>query len=74
MNLLFSITTLIYLIAGILYLVAMIGKRPQAAQIGRWVLLVGIILHATCFGVSHSTVGGTPVTSLHESLSFFASE
>lgn len=72
MTLLFSTTTLIYLVAGILYLVAMIGKRPRASQVGRWVLLIGVVLHATCFGVSHSTAGGVPVTSLHESLSFFA--
>lgn len=72
MTLLFSITTLFYLIASILYLVAMIGKHQRAGQIGRWVLLTGVVLHATCFGVSHSIAGGTPVTSLHESLSFFA--
>ena len=72
MTLLFNTTTLIYLIASILYLVAMIGKRQRAGQIGRWVLLSGVVLHATCFGVSHSTAGGVPVTSLHESLSFFA--
>jgi cytochrome c-type biogenesis protein CcsB len=72
MNLLFSVTTLIYLIASILYLVAMVGKNPQAGRVGRWVLLAGVILHATCFAVRHSTAGGTPVTSLHESLSFFA--
>lgn len=72
MTLLFSITTLIYLIASILYLVAMIGKRQRAGQVGRWVLLAGVVLHAACFGVSHTTAGGTPVTSLHESLSFFA--
>ncbi len=72
MALLFSITTLIYLVASILYLVAMISKRPRAGQIGRWVLVVGIILHASHFAVRHSTAGGTPVTSLHESLSFFA--
>lgn len=71
-NLLFSGTTLIYLIASILYLVAMVGKRKQAGRAGRWVLLAGVVLHAACFAVSHSTVGGTPVTSLHESLSFFA--
>lgn len=71
-NLLFSVTTLIYLAASILYLVAMLGKRPQAARTGRWLLLAGVILHAACFGVRHSTAGGTPVTSLHESLSFFA--
>jgi len=72
MTLLFTSTTLIYLAASIFYLVSMIGKRPQAGRIGRWVLLAGIILHATCFAVRHSTAGGTPVTSLHESLSFFA--
>ncbi|NOQ41630.1 MAG: c-type cytochrome biogenesis protein CcsB [Desulfuromusa sp.] len=72
MTLLFSITTLFYLIASILYLVAMIGKHQRAGQIGRWVLLAGVVLHATCFGVSHSIAGGAPVTSLHESLSFFA--
>ncbi|MEA3544434.1 MAG: c-type cytochrome biogenesis protein CcsB [Thermodesulfobacteriota bacterium] len=72
MTLLFSITTLIYFIASILYLVAMLGKRQQAGQVGRWILLAGVVLHAACFGVSHSTAGGVPVTSLHESLSFFA--
>jgi len=72
MTLLFSTTTLIYLIASVFYLVAMIGKRQRAGQIGRWILLSGVVLHATCFGVSHSTAGGVPVTSLHESLSFFA--
>ena len=72
MNLLSSVTTLIYLLASILYLVAMVGKRQQAGRIGRWMLLVGVILHATCFGVRHSTAGGPPVTSLHESLAFFA--
>ncbi len=72
MSLLFSLTTLIYLVASILYIVAMVTKKQSASRIGRWVLLVGVIFHATCFGVRHSTVGGTPVTSLHESLAFFA--
>ena len=71
-NLLSSVTTLIYLVAAILYLVAMVGKRQQAGRIGRWMLLAGVILHTTCFGVRHSTVGGPPVTSLHGSLAFFA--
>lgn len=72
MSLLFSITTLIYLIASILYLVAMVTKRQQTSSLGRWALLAGVVLHAACFGVRHSTAGGTPVTSLHESLAFFA--
>ncbi len=72
MTLLFNLTIIVYLGASVLYLVAMIGKRPMAARIGRWVLLGGALLHAASFGVRHATMGGTPVTSLHESLSFFA--
>ncbi len=71
-NLLFAATTLTYLVASLLYLTAMIGKREEAGRLGRWVLLLGIVLHAAVFAVRHSMVEGTPVTSLHESLSFFA--
>ena len=70
--LLFNATLFIYLIASILYLVAMIGKKPEVGKIARWVLVAGVVLHAASFGVRHSTAGGTPVTTLHESLSFFA--
>jgi cytochrome c-type biogenesis protein CcsB len=72
MLLLSNITTLTYLVASLLYLVAMIGKRQQMGSIGRWVLLGGIVLHAASFAVRHSLAQGTPVTNLHESLSFFA--
>lgn len=71
-TLLFNLTMLVYLGATVLYLVAMIGKRPLAGRIGRWVLVCGALVHAGSFAVRHSTAGGTPVTSLHESLSFFA--
>ncbi|NOY12779.1 MAG: cytochrome c biogenesis protein CcsA, partial [Deltaproteobacteria bacterium] len=70
--LLFNLTTLIYLIAAVFYLLAMIGKRPRAGQVGRWLLVAGVVLHAASFGVRHATVVGMPVTTLHESLSFFA--
>ncbi|PLX97319.1 MAG: c-type cytochrome biogenesis protein CcsB [Desulfuromonas sp.] len=72
LNFLFVATTASYLAASILYLIAMIAKRPQAGRTGRWLLLVGILLQATCFALRHSSTGGTPVTSLHESLAFFA--
>ncbi|MCK4502621.1 MAG: c-type cytochrome biogenesis protein CcsB [Desulfuromonadales bacterium] len=70
--LLFNITTLIYLAASGFYLVAMVKKQPAAGRIGRLILFAGVIMHTAGFGVRHSTVGGTPVTSLHESLAFFA--
>ena len=72
MTLLFNLTMLVYLLATVLYLVAMITKRQSAGRGGRWVLVAGILLHAGSFAVRHSSAGGTPVASLHESLSFFA--
>lgn len=70
--LLFNSTLVIYLLASTFYLVAMLGKRPAAGRAGRWLLVAGVVLHAASFGVRHSSAGGTPVTTLHESLSFFA--
>ena len=72
LHLLFYVTLVIYLVASVFYLVGMIGKKPEAGRYGRWFLVVGVVLHAASFGVRHSTAGGTPVTTLHESLSFFA--
>lgn len=72
MTLLFYLTLLVYLGAAVLYLVDMIGKRRIAGRVGRWVLVAGVLLHAGSFAVRHATADGTPVTSLHESLSFFA--
>jgi cytochrome c-type biogenesis protein CcsB len=72
MTLLFYVTMLNYFVASALYLVGMVGKKPLAGRIGRWALLAGIITQASCFAVRHSSAGGTPVTSLHESLAFFA--
>jgi cytochrome c-type biogenesis protein CcsB len=72
MTLLFNLTMLVYLLATVLYLVAMVGRRPLPGRIGRWVLVVGVLLHAGSFAVRHAAAGGAPVTSLHESLSFFA--
>ena len=72
MTLLFYLTMLAYLLATVLYLGAMFSRRSQTGWICRWVLLAGVLLHAGSFAVRHSSAGGTPVTSLHESLSFFA--
>ncbi len=71
-TLLFNITILIYMIASGFYLVAMLKKQAKAGRLGRWILLTGVAVHTVTFGIRHSTVGGTPVTSLHESLAFFA--
>jgi cytochrome c-type biogenesis protein CcsB len=67
-----AITILFYLLASGAYLFGMIGKRARGGQIGRWLLLVGVVLQACSFAVRHSSVGGPPVTSLQESLAFFA--
>ncbi|MFO7765700.1 MAG: c-type cytochrome biogenesis protein CcsB [Pelovirga sp.] len=71
-TLLFAATTSAYLVASLFYLWAMISKREKTGRFGRWLLLLGVVLHAAVFAFRHSMVEGTPVTSLHESLSFFA--
>lgn len=71
-SLLFISTTALYLLAAVLYLTALLSKRDRLIRYGRLALLVGVVLQALYFGLRHSTVGGTPVTSLQESLAFFA--
>ena len=71
-TLLFNLTIFIYIVASGFYLIAMLKKQAKVGQLGRWALLIGVAVHTVTFGIRHSTVGGTPVTSLHESLAFFA--
>lgn len=68
----FYITAGCYLLASLLYLGGMFLKKTLPARIGRCVLLIGVLSQACWFAQRHGSAGGTPVTSLHESLTFFA--
>jgi cytochrome c-type biogenesis protein CcsB len=71
-SLLFIMTTALYLLAVCLYLTALLTKRERLGSFGSKALFAGVVVQAICFGLRHATVGGTPVTSLQESLAFFA--
>lgn len=70
--LLFKISLLTYFAATVLYLVDIIAKREKAGRAGRWVLVGGFALHCATLVVRYLEAGYTPVSSLHESLSFSA--
>jgi cytochrome c-type biogenesis protein CcsB len=70
--LLLKVTTLFYLVGTVLYLYFIVTMRERAARAGRVFLLAGVILHAIGFAARYAAAGYTPVTSLFESLSFFA--
>jgi cytochrome c-type biogenesis protein CcsB len=71
-SLLFILTTGLYLLAIVFYLRPLLGKHVRFSTFGRFALLVGVVLQAIYFGLRHATLTGTPVTSLQESLAFFA--
>jgi cytochrome c-type biogenesis protein CcsB len=69
---LFKLVMLCYLTASILYLVNVVGRREKSGMFARWVLLAGAIVHLISLIARYAQLGHTPVTTLNESLSFFA--
>jgi cytochrome c-type biogenesis protein CcsB len=70
--LLFRMTLLIYLAATVAYLAGIISRRKGAETAGRWLMRGGFVLHCATLSARYLAAGYTPVTNLHESLSFFA--
>lgn len=73
MNILFfHITALIYTISTLVYIIYLITHRRQALWTAKKILLTGLITHIITVTSRFFEAGYTPVTNLHESLSFFA--
>jgi cytochrome c-type biogenesis protein CcsB len=70
--LLFKITLLFYFAATVLFLIDVIARHTRTGRYARWVLAAGFFLHCTAFVARYVEAGYTPVSNLHESLSFFA--
>lgn len=68
----FKITLVFYFAATACYLIDVIARRDQAGKAARWLLIGGFALHCANLVARFFEVGVTPVTNLHESLSFFA--
>jgi cytochrome c-type biogenesis protein CcsB len=69
--LLFRMTLLAYLAATVVYLAGIISRRRGAETAGRWLMRGGFVLHCAALAARYLAAGYTPVTNLHESLSFF---
>lgn len=70
--LLFKFSMLTYFAATVFFLVDILAKREKAGRIGRWVLVGAFVLHCVTLVARYLEAGYTPVSNLHESLSFSA--
>jgi cytochrome c-type biogenesis protein CcsB len=63
---------LLYLASTFCYLATLASGRKSLEELGYYALLAGFGLHVLAIAVRYGAEGYTPITSIHESLSFFA--
>jgi len=68
----FQIALVIYLVGTAFSLAFLIFVRGLFSRIGKWALIGGFAVHSCGLVLRTMEAGHTPITSLHESLSFFA--
>ena len=67
-----QLAALVYLAATVVHLVYLVGQRKQVEVWARRVTWAGFSIHSLGLLVRFLEAGYTPVTSLHEAMSFFA--
>lgn len=70
--LLFQLSFAIYILAAVLYLVFFFSKKPELRLYARVIFFAAAILHTGNILVRYLEAGHTPITSHHETVSFFA--
>ncbi|MGM0416328.1 MAG: c-type cytochrome biogenesis protein CcsB [Thermodesulfobacteriota bacterium] len=70
--LLYKVALLMYALATLMSLVAVVRNRGTEGRRARLLLLLAFSMHTVTLIVRYFEAGYTPVTNLHESLSFFA--
>jgi cytochrome c-type biogenesis protein CcsB len=70
--LLFYVTLAAYLAATFAYLAYLIKPGDKAGNAARWALTSGFVVHIIFTAQRFFEAGHTPITNLHESLSFFS--
>lgn len=68
----FKIASFLYLISTLAYLAYIILLKEHISKIGSSIVFSGFLIHSIAFITRYFEAGYTPVTNLHESLSFFA--
>ncbi len=74
---LFDLTTLLFGVASVNYVIALYGKKDTLARIGTWLCVAAAVVSTAAIGVRWAEsykmgIGRIPVTNLYESLVFFA--
>jgi len=69
---LFKLTLLLYAVATLLYLISVVVNKTGGDRWARWIFILGFAGHTVTLVSRFYEAGYTPVTNLHESLSFFA--
>jgi ABC-type transport system involved in cytochrome c biogenesis permease subunit len=74
---LFDITTLLFGVASVNYIVALYGKRETIARIGTWICVAAAVVSTAAIGARWAEsyrmgIGRIPVTNLYESLVLLA--
>ena len=70
--LLFNSTLVVYAVATAIYLTYLVKPKESTGRAGQLVTLVGFLVHAGFTLTRYLAAGHTPITNLHESLSFFS--
>ncbi len=70
--LLFYCTLGIYLVATAIYLIYLVKPRDILGRAAHWLISIGFIVHCAFTVNRFMESGHTPITNLHESLSFFS--
>jgi cytochrome c-type biogenesis protein CcsB len=70
--LLFNSTLVIYAVATILYLCYLVKPKDILGWLGHWTISIGFLVHCGFTVNRYLEAGHTPITNLHESLSFFS--
>lgn len=65
-------TLAMYLAATVAYLVYLVKPRPQLGKVSSWIAYAGFAIHIAFTVDRYFEAGRTPITNLHESLSFFS--
>ncbi|MBJ6725385.1 c-type cytochrome biogenesis protein CcsB [Geomesophilobacter sediminis] len=70
--LLFSSTLVVYVAATVVYLSYLVKPRDVLGRVGQGLVAVGFLVHLGFTLNRYLVAGHTPITNLHESLSFFS--
>jgi len=71
-DLLFYLSLILYGLATIAYMGYLIKPSEPLGKLAHWVIIAGFVLHCGTVGARYLAAGYTPITNLHEALSFFS--